>query len=389
MATIQQRTPISLQTDDEDIALSNYLTKTFQPQEVWLQAKQPYVINNTNNKHNNQHHYQQPQQRRRTTSSPVQLQKSTSTPVPSNRHSRPHPRSSGATDRRRSHLNHTVVPQERRPSFASSIASSSVESDISTASNISFSKKLRKVFSMSNIRSSRDFRDSSIQSGSAVSISSTPSEKKSLRRRSIASLSSLFQRSSIQEEDEPDSKKRPELKVDVKQRKKGPHYQNNNGAPDSPNSAISSRSFHRLPPPVNTNHPRLNAEALPSPTPSSSSSTTTTATAIHRPDEALKKPNPVGLQYGIGLHASPKLKPAASSSSSLHQNDKRKIQFYATVQVHETYSSTEYDRRCDSNATCQKLTPVVAMKIKQELNEYKLSDMEVHVDSRQYTHFFL
>jgi hypothetical protein len=29
------------------------------------------------------------------------------------------------------------------------------------------------------------------------------------------------------------------------------------------------------------------------------------------------------------------------------------------------------------------------MKIKQELNEYKLTEMEVHVDSRQYTQFFL
>jgi hypothetical protein len=99
----------------------------------------------------------------------------------------------------------------------------------------------------------------------------------------------------------------------------------------------------------------------------------------------------IGLHYGLGLHGSPKLKPASSSTSSLAAmpNERRKIQFCTTIQIHETFSAADYDRRCDTNATCQKLTPMMAMKIKQELNEYKLTDMEVHVESRQYTHFFL
>lgn len=67
----------------------------------------------------------------------------------------------------------------------------------------------------------------------------------------------------------------------------------------------------------------------------------------------------------------------------------RKLQFCPTIQVHETFTASEYDRRCDPNATCQKLTPLLAMKIKQELNEYKLTEMEVHDDSRRFTHFFL
>ncbi|KAI7874582.1 hypothetical protein K492DRAFT_240771 [Lichtheimia hyalospora FSU 10163] len=77
------------------------------------------------------------------------------------------------------------------------------------------------------------------------------------------------------------------------------------------------------------------------------------------------------------------------SSSSSASGKKKKIQFYPTIQVHETFSSSEYDRRCDTEATCQKLTPTLAVKIKQELNEYKLTDMEVHVESRRYTHFLL
>lgn len=109
-------------------------------------------------------------------------------------------------------------------------------------------------------------------------------------------------------------------------------------------------------------------------------------------------PPSVGLHYGLPLHGSPRLKPAASSSTSslttvtnasFAPDRPRKLQFCPTIQVHETFAASEYDRRCDSNATCQRLTPLLAMKIKQELNEYKLTDMEVHVDSRQYTHFFL
>lgn len=80
---------------------------------------------------------------------------------------------------------------------------------------------------------------------------------------------------------------------------------------------------------------------------------------------------------------------SSSSSSSSSSGKKKKIQFYPTIQVHETFSSSEYDRRCDTEATCQKLTPTLAVKIKQELNEYKLTDMEVHVESRRYTHFLL
>jgi hypothetical protein len=98
----------------------------------------------------------------------------------------------------------------------------------------------------------------------------------------------------------------------------------------------------------------------------------------------------IGVHYnGLGLHGSPKLRPASSSTSSLVQVGGRRIQFNSTIQVHETFAPGDYDRRCDTNATCQKLTPIMAMKIKQELNEYKLTDMEVHVESRQYTHFFL
>ncbi|KAI8342014.1 hypothetical protein BC941DRAFT_449360 [Chlamydoabsidia padenii] len=66
-----------------------------------------------------------------------------------------------------------------------------------------------------------------------------------------------------------------------------------------------------------------------------------------------------------------------------------KIRFTTTLRVHDTFGSKDYDRRCDTQVTCQRLTPVLALQIKQELNEYKLNEMVVHSSSRQYTQFFL
>ncbi|PHZ07309.1 uncharacterized protein RHIMIDRAFT_275018 [Rhizopus microsporus ATCC 52813] len=66
-----------------------------------------------------------------------------------------------------------------------------------------------------------------------------------------------------------------------------------------------------------------------------------------------------------------------------------KVSFSSTVRVHETFSSTEYDRRSDNTYTCQNLTPELALDIKKELNDYKLNHMHVHPQSRQLTHFFI
>lgn len=371
---------------------------------------------------------------------------------------------------------------------------------------LSLSKRIRKVFSMNNLRSSSSSSDNQSlrtlneRNGSNSSISSyvstssplsqPPSERAnplSFRRRSIASLSSLFQKgsssSNSNQHSDTDSiqststtatsatksnntkksstskdanrrhssgdlrslvnsstkkEKRPELRVDTTEvpgmnhvrkgglkgkystlrstrivilnviflvRSSSSTNVNNNSsgistgsvAPDSPNSVISSRSFTRLPPPQQQQPQQgqsqqrsfihLPETGLPSPTPSTSSSTKVNNNRMNE-DEYIKMP--VGLHYtgGLGLHGSPKLRPASSSTSSLVM-ETRRIQFCSTIQVHETFAPGDYDRRCDTNATCQKLTPIMAMKIKQELNEYKLTDMEVHVESRQYTHFFL
>ncbi|KAN0070196.1 hypothetical protein V8E54_011777 [Elaphomyces granulatus] len=63
----------------------------------------------------------------------------------------------------------------------------------------------------------------------------------------------------------------------------------------------------------------------------------------------------------------------------------KSIVFSPRIQFHETWPSVEYDRRGDI-ATCNRLTPLIAQQIKEEINTFKM-EMEVHETSKVYTHF--
>ncbi|KAE8449082.1 hypothetical protein EG329_008465 [Mollisiaceae sp. DMI_Dod_QoI] len=65
---------------------------------------------------------------------------------------------------------------------------------------------------------------------------------------------------------------------------------------------------------------------------------------------------------------------------------KRSATFSPRIQFHDTWPSGEYDRRGEI-ATCNRLTPMLAQQIKEELNTFKM-EMEVHENSKIYTHFF-
>ncbi|KAI9274514.1 hypothetical protein BDA99DRAFT_497769 [Phascolomyces articulosus] len=334
-----------------------------------------------------------------------------------------------------------------RRSSVTSVSSGtfSIRSEMSMNTKLSLSKRLRKVFSMSHLRSKDNMSLYSVNSGSNTSLatvqetegsggpypSPSPSTPPS-RRRSFASLSGLFQKhgsstASLQQQQQQvapsprnmspsnsgdlrkmaknqrggaDRSSRPVLRVDTtpeeatKRNIKG--RSPSSAAPDSPSSARSTTR-----PAVVPRFMGNTSDALPSPTPSSSSTSSNRLPLHEDPSTTDMVPPPsIGLHYGLPLHGSPRLRPtntgASSSTSSLNtmtntstSTPRSRLQFCPTIQVHETFTAAEYDRRCDSNATCQKLTPLLAMKIKQELNEFKLTDMEVHVDSRQYTHFFL
>ncbi|CAH7689869.1 expressed protein [Phakopsora pachyrhizi] len=66
----------------------------------------------------------------------------------------------------------------------------------------------------------------------------------------------------------------------------------------------------------------------------------------------------------------------------------KRATFAQNLSVHSTWPPAIYDRRGEP-ATCNRLTPTLAQKIKEELNAYKMEEMEVHYASRTHTHFFV
>ncbi|KAJ5704241.1 hypothetical protein N7493_011379 [Penicillium malachiteum] len=85
---------------------------------------------------------------------------------------------------------------------------------------------------------------------------------------------------------------------------------------------------------------------------------------------------------GGGRYAGGDTKSAPITPSSVGG---RNIVFSPRIQFHETWPSGEYDRRGDI-ATCNRLTPLLAQQIREEINNFKM-EMEVHENSKIYTHF--
>lgn len=64
---------------------------------------------------------------------------------------------------------------------------------------------------------------------------------------------------------------------------------------------------------------------------------------------------------------------------------KKNVSFASKIILFDTYAAEEYDRRPEL-ATCNQLTPELAMFIREEVNNMK-SEMDFHEDSIQYIHF--
>ncbi|KKA28183.1 hypothetical protein TD95_003728 [Thielaviopsis punctulata] len=87
-----------------------------------------------------------------------------------------------------------------------------------------------------------------------------------------------------------------------------------------------------------------------------------------------------------------KLRQDGAGSTTPRQAMKRNATFSPRIVFHDTWPSQEYDRRGEI-ATCNRLTPLLAQQIKEELNSFKMTltrrqEMEVHENSKIYTHFF-
>ncbi|SCV00028.1 LAME_0G07052g1_1 [Lachancea meyersii CBS 8951] len=81
------------------------------------------------------------------------------------------------------------------------------------------------------------------------------------------------------------------------------------------------------------------------------------------------------------------LMPPSSTSYTIADSFAAKtVAFSSNIILYATYTEEEYDRHPDI-ATCNQLTPQLAQMIKDELNSLK-SEMEVHEESRCYTHFY-
>ena len=109
-----------------------------------------------------------------------------------------------------------------------------------------------------------------------------------------------------------------------------------------------------------------------------------TTHGTERPRQPLRAVNPNdSVRFSRGHKPLPpvKNKPTKKSTPS--------VRFVKVVSIKETFSKTDYDRGSDPDAVCIRLTPAMAQSIKEELNAYKLHEMQVHECSRVHTHFFL
>jgi hypothetical protein len=59
----------------------------------------------------------------------------------------------------------------------------------------------------------------------------------------------------------------------------------------------------------------------------------------------------------------------------------KRLAFASNLSVYDTFPPSVYDRRSEP-ATWSRLTPALAQRIKEELNSFKMEEMEVHAASR-------
>lgn len=90
--------------------------------------------------------------------------------------------------------------------------------------------------------------------------------------------------------------------------------------------------------------------------------------------------------YSAPVLQSAPLHPPTLRSATMPNGPARRISFAQNLSVHTTWPAAIYDRRAEP-AACNRLTPSFAQRIKEELNAFKMEEMDVHPLSRQLTHF--
>ncbi|KAL4063932.1 hypothetical protein V8B97DRAFT_1876439 [Scleroderma yunnanense] len=126
----------------------------------------------------------------------------------------------------------------------------------------------------------------------------------------------------------------------------------------------------------------------PPPTLSSGSSSNSPTTPLSETDSGRSSPHHSSL-FTLPNSSAPALStmptgPTSGSSTLPRASTSpatKRLVFANSLSVYDTFSSTVYDRRSEP-ATWSRLTPALAQRIKEELNSYKMEEMEVHVCSR-------
>lgn len=122
---------------------------------------------------------------------------------------------------------------------------------------------------------------------------------------------------------------------------------------------------------------RINHEAGSSP----STPTSTNHPPPDRPVSIFSHPNSSAPVLSTITNPPPTMTHRSATAPS------KKLTFATNLSVYDTFSPATYDRRSEP-ATWSRLTPALAQRIKEELNSYKMEEMEVHASSRvQYGSF--
>ncbi|KAF2120148.1 hypothetical protein BDV96DRAFT_595724 [Lophiotrema nucula] len=119
---------------------------------------------------------------------------------------------------------------------------------------------------------------------------------------------------------------------------------------------------------------------------SQANDTTPKSSAPSTPNDDTNRPVQVHINGEDYFARPPRLLTQSTRSLPTTPQGSRNISFSPRLQFHDVWSASEYDRRGDI-ATCNRLTPMLAQQIKEELNSFKM-EMEVHEMSKPHTHFF-
>lgn len=170
-----------------------------------------------------------------------------------------------------------------------------------------------------------------------------------------------------------------------------------NSSESHPNPNPELGPLARIPSPDPDHIDGLHKHASHHTTPSSSSASSSNSLENNSselqphfpPPPADKINQPGGLFVHPGLNSSaPALSTMLSSTAQpptlTHRSATapvKRLTFAANLSIYDTFSSSVYDRRSEP-ATWSHLTPALAQRIKEELNSYKMEEMEVHALSR-------